>query len=281
MKKRYINLALFIISIFLVSSCSKKKLLIEKINSGNKEKVKELISQGINLDYNEDTSLGQTPLMRSIEQGDLSLVKLLVDAGASIDKKNNRGGTPLYCAVEINKIHIAEYLLSCGANINYVPPDSNTRHASKTLLSRAAINGSPEMVKLLIDNKADVSKKDRDGRTALWYLVERINFLYPELKDEKYNIDYIKTLKLLIAKDADVNNADTIFNRTPLHLAASKDNVELLKILLNSGAKTNLIDKGDKTALDIAIYHKHTKIIALLRKHGAKTAKELKAEQVD
>jgi ankyrin repeat protein len=55
-----------------------------------------------------------------------------------------------------------------------------------------------------------------------------------------------------------------------------------LKLLLKSGLNINHISKNGYTALDYAIRGKFDKkIIDLLRKHGAKTAEELKAEQAN
>ena len=64
-----------------------------------------------------------------------------------------------------------------------------------------------------------------------------------------------------------------------IHDAAAKGNIEAVKKHLSDDANVNAKDNDGKTPLDSAIDFKHTEIAALLRKQGAKTEEELKAEQ--
>ena len=93
----------------------------------------------------------------------------------------------------------------------------------------------------------------------------------------------IEAVKQHLIAGTDVNakfaNGTTLDGLTPLHLADTKEIVELL---IAAGADVNAIIvsgryKG-KTSLDSAIRKNRPEIAALLRKHGGKTAKELKAE---
>jgi ankyrin repeat protein len=56
---------------------------------------------------------------------------------------------------------------------------------------------------------------------------------------------------------------------------AYKEDVEWL---INKGADVNAMHDGGKTPLDTALLWNHPETAALLRKHGAKTGEELKAE---
>ena len=66
---------------------------------------------------------------------------------------------------------------------------------------------------------------------------------------------------------------------TPLHFAQTK---EIAELLIAKGADVNEKDENGQTPLDSAIlgisYHKQTETADLLRKNGAKTSEELKAE---
>ena len=54
--------------------------------------------------------------------------------------------------------------------------------------------------------------------------------------------------------------------------------MEILQFLISEKANVNAMDKDGETALDFAVMQSHNEIADLLRKHGAKTAEELKAE---
>ena len=65
---------------------------------------------------------------------------------------------------------------------------------------------------------------------------------------------------------------------TPLHYTALGGHKEIAELLITKGANVNAKNNGGETPLDWAIKRKHTETTNLLRKHGAKTAEELKAE---
>lgn len=58
---------------------------------------------------------GETPLMIAALKGYPENVKLLLEAGASLNTKDKRGETPLMHAVERNHTEIRELLKAAGA----------------------------------------------------------------------------------------------------------------------------------------------------------------------
>ena len=92
------------------------------------------------------------------------------------------------------------------------------------------------------------------------------------------NTGNIETVKQHLADGADVN-AKSKFGRTPLHHAAVDGRKEIVELLIAKGADVNAKNNGNgPTPLDLAIQQKKTETVGLLRKHGGKTAEELKAE---
>ncbi len=77
-------------------------------------------------------------------------------------------------------------------------------------------------------------------------------------------------------KGVDVNAKDE-FGSTPLHPATYSGHKEVVELLIANGANVNTKDQG-WTPLDIAIEFEHSEIADILRKHGGKTGRELKAE---
>ena len=82
-----------------------------------------------------------------------------------------------------------------------------------------------------------------------------------------------------MAAGADVNAKDDQgYNlETPLHKAAFWGNTEIIEFLIAKGAEVNVKNKDGKTPLDWAIEY-DDETADLLRKHGGKTGRELKAE---
>ena len=82
----------------------------------------------------------------------------------------------------------------------------------------------------------------------------------------------IEAVKQHLADGADVN-AKNDFGSTPLIAAALKGHKEIAELLISEGADVNAKNDRGQTPLDWA----EVEIADLLRKHGGKTAEELKA----
>jgi len=89
----------------------------------------------------------------------------------------------------------------------------------------SAEKGSIELVQELLEARADVRMRDRQGKTALYYAIEAAH----------ENLDVIS---LLLDFNSDPN-AETNEGKTPLLRAIEKDYFETTKILLEKGGYVN------------------------------------------
>jgi ankyrin repeat protein len=64
-------------------------------------------------------------------------------------------------------------------------------------------------------------------------------------------------------------NAKNDEGLTPLQIAASFGKTEMVKYLVNQGAKVDCVDKKKQSALFLAVYHDHPKTVEALTKAGA------------
>jgi ankyrin repeat protein len=75
-------------------------------------------------------------------------------------------------------------------------------------------------------------------------------------------------LHILETTDADVNTRDAL-GRTPLHVASSKGDVEILSTLLSHGANPNLADAYGNYPVGLAAAAGHLRCVTLLLQFGA------------
>ncbi|MCE2782170.1 ankyrin repeat domain-containing protein [Limnohabitans sp.] len=110
----------------------------------------------------------ESPLMLAALKGYLPLVKKLVANDADVNKP---GWTPLHYAATGGHVPVVEFLLDESAYIDAESPNGTTP------LMMAAMYGSPEAVKVLIQAGADLTLKNQLGMTALDFAVrgQRVN----------------------------------------------------------------------------------------------------------
>jgi ankyrin repeat protein len=95
-----------------------------------------------------------TPFYDAIVTGDVTVVKLLHEAGANLNDKAELGArrTPLQLAVEKGNLEVIEYLLKNGADVNAAP----SIRGGATAIQLAAIKGNVGLAeRLILEYKAD------------------------------------------------------------------------------------------------------------------------------
>ena len=104
----------------------------------------------------------ESALMLAALKGHVALVKLLVENDADVNKP---GWTPLHYAATAGNVPIIELLLDNSAYIDAESPNGSTP------LMMAAMYGTPEAVKVLIQAGADLNVKNQLGLSALDFAV--------------------------------------------------------------------------------------------------------------
>jgi ankyrin repeat protein len=155
-------------------------------------------------------------------------------------------------ASEAGDINLVKALIEKGANVNW--GDQYTG----TALHRAALKGNASMVRYLIEKGANVNGKIEPGFLTVW----------SKTSDEDKG------------RFSEIENAH---GATPLHIAVDKNHLEIVIILIDSGASINEVltvgfdfskRKNLRTPLDIAKTRGYSKISDYLKKHGAKMAQK-------
>lgn len=228
---------------------------------------------------------GWTDLHRAAATGDVGAVQKLIDQGAPVDAREQKGGTPLYEAARRGKLEVMKLLLKNGAKA-----DDSGQMNKCTPLCVAAEYKQAEAVRLLLKSGADVNHRSVMGNTPLhqaamqdWHGDSEIVQIL--IEEGKSNIsllsnsgcyplycavknDHTSAALYLLFKGADANFEHKGGTQT-LFVAVSNKNVEIVKALLEKGAKPNVDFKGLSTPLQSAIIDRNVEIVRLLLKHKA------------
>ncbi len=135
-------------------------------------------------------------------------------------------------------------MLKLGMDVNVADEDG------RTAIMFAGFNGHTEVVKILIDRGAKVDAFDNSHRTALLFAATGP---FPE------------TVKLLLDNKSNPNVVDNGEHFSPLMHAAAEGNLEIVKILLDYGARMDLKDVDGDTAETFARQKGHTALADYLK----------------
>ena len=187
---------------------------------GRPDVVKALLQAGA--DVNKADNRGWTALMKTNMHGHTATVEVLLQAGADVDKVNDDGDTALIQASREGHTAIAELLLQAGAD-----PDKATVRG----------NFHDTMAKILLQAGSDADRANSHGDTALMIASQK---------------GHIAIAEALLQAGADVDKANS-YGDTALMRASLHGHSDIVELLLQAGADVDMVNKGGATALMTAI----------------------------
>jgi len=250
---------------------------------GNPEIVDLLLKKGA-ASLNEGNFRGQTPLHFACERGHPAIVTFLIDAGADIEAKDMLGRTPLMATSTSKNMGVVNALLKKGADIN---ASLKRGPVTYTTLTVAAMSGFTDLVDLLIDRDAAISKDAleqtlglavRGGHFRLFEHVLKKGLDLSSLKEKDAGLAYpaaaggsLEIMKTLLAHGFRLDQKDSD-GWTPLHVAAVEGHIEMLRLLLAEGLDKDARNKRGETAYHVAVSAEANEAAEILRKAGADTS---------
>lgn len=264
---------------------------------------------------------GDTPLHTAASYGSHDVVRLLLENGAKQEAKDWDGWTPLQCACFWGHHAAVEVLLDHKMSQEYHDPvephwkqpllfaargghvkvvDSLLRHnaglleknadvnyvgdGSHSALIEAAKSNNIEIIKLLLDHKADIEKKEEAGSTGWQRTALQVAVCYNKKDTVKLLIEhganlnvsdqegwtamwtaahygYAEIVRLLAEAKAVLDSRCNESEWTPLHVAY--DQPDVVRILLEHGADVNK-DSQSGTPLGLAVQHNQHEVVKLI-----------------
>jgi len=175
--------------------------LLEACRQGDAETLGRLLSNGASAAAIIDGAdrEGRTPLYLACDAAHADVVKMLIEAGADVNKAGSYGCTPVYMASEGGHADVVKMLIEAGADLN------KADDYGCTPVYKASERGDADVVKMLIEAGADVNKADNDGCTPVYRASEG---------------GHTDVVKMLIEAGADVNKAVNRYGNTLFYHAS-------------------------------------------------------------
>jgi ankyrin repeat protein len=241
---------------------------------GRTEAGKVLLDSGAQLEaLNPD---GISPLLMAISNNHMETAKMLIERGANLNVQDWYGRTPIWSAVEVRNmdidnsqfkngvdrepvLEVIKLLLEKGANPNprskeampirqFMLPTTGSLewvdYTGQTPFLYAARAGDVTVMRLLLKHGADPKISTFQGTTPLM-AAAGINWTVLQTYDEGF-ASQLEAVKLCYELGLDVNAANSM-GLTALHGAANRGSDEVIKFLVEKGAKLDVKDKEGRT----------------------------------
>uniref|UniRef100_A0A8C2F6U3 Protein phosphatase 1 regulatory subunit n=1 Tax=Cyprinus carpio TaxID=7962 RepID=A0A8C2F6U3_CYPCA len=205
-------------------------------SAGDREEVAELLRQGA--DINHANVDGLTALHQACIDENADMVEFLVESGSDVNRGDNEGWRPLHAAASCGFIQIAKYLIDHGAHVG-------------------AVNSEGEL-------PLDVATEDAMGR-LLKAEIKKQGIDVDQARREEERVMLQDAMAVLTGSGSLAPHPNT--QATPLHVAAAKGYIEVLKVLLKCGIDVDSRDSDGWTAFHAAAHWGQEEACILLAEH--------------
>jgi len=174
-------------------------------------------------------------LIAAAEKGDAAAVQRLLREGADVRARDTRGRTALLAATHGNRVEAARALIGAGADVNAKDAIEDSAFLY------AGAEGRNDILKMMLAAGADLKSTNRYGGTALIPAAHH---------------GHVETVRILLATAIDKDHVNKLGWTALLEAVILGDggraHTEIVRLLVDAGAKVNLPDRDGVTALSHA-----------------------------
>ena len=178
---------------------------------------------------------------------------VLIAAGAPVDGRPGDSETPLITAASYGDADVAAVLIAAGADVDATASADAGGVPGGSALLHAAVFGMTDVVDVLVAAGARVRSIEEAaaaGDVAGWLTADtpvqaRLRALIMAADHQRLDV-----IDDLVAAGTPVDDADEVFGRHPLRIAAANGRPASVRALLAHGADPTLRDGGGLTPLD-------------------------------
>ncbi len=193
-------------------------------------------------------------LIAAASAGDLVVVGRLLDEGADFDATDAGGRTALVAAAYGNHVEVAEALLEAGADPNV----QDASQQSAFLIATSEVGDDLRLLELTLANGADVDARDSYNGTGLIRAADRgYTAIVRRLLETEIDVDHVNRLGWTALLEAVILGG------------GDAAHVEVVRLLVDAGADTEIGDQNGVTALAHARdngYEEMAKLLAATRR---------------
>jgi Carboxypeptidase regulatory-like domain/Ankyrin repeats (3 copies)/Ankyrin repeats (many copies) len=154
----------------VIAVSSPRNRMISAVLRDDIDEVKTRLANGEGPNVKDKGYGGNTPLHAAIENGNVEMVQVLLNAGAKINARNYEKQTPLMMLDEDATPELVNLLLRYRAKITAVDKEGNTP------LMHVAAYGNEEVLQALVTAGSNVNAINKKGKTALMFAAENNEF---------------------------------------------------------------------------------------------------------
>ncbi|EPS37174.1 hypothetical protein H072_9221 [Dactylellina haptotyla CBS 200.50] len=221
---------------------NERNALHEAANTGRFSIIGKLLSAQV--DVGQSDAYGRLPLHYAAMHGHVDILEALLAAGPkTLDSMDLDNFTPLIHALHHHQLSSVEVLIKYKARIN---PASDKDYIP---LNLACQHGLVEIAEVLLRSSAHILP-DAEGLFPQHHVARR-----------KHASSLLVTLQSF---GANLNEFDKLNGWTPMVHAASEGNTENLKVLLGAGARLDLLDEKNLSALYYSAWEGHLECMKIL-----------------